>query len=178
MMVTVKRLILAVVAVALTVAGCASPKDTGQVVTYKPGERVAAPKVQGELLEGGTFDLAAHKGKVVVVNFWASWCPPCRIEADDLESVRKSLPGVEFVGINVRDERDKAIAFHEGRAGYPSIFDPAGRLALAFSQVPPNTIPATLIIDGQGRIAAVIRKAIQQDELKRLTSGVLAEGAT
>ena len=178
MMVIVKRLIPLVLAATLALVGCAAPKDTGQVVTYKPGERVAAPQVKGQLLEGGDYDLAAHKGKVVVINFWASWCPPCRVEADDLESVRKSLTGVEFVGINVRDERSKAIAFHEGRAAYPSIFDPAGRLALAFSQVPPNTIPATLIIDSQGRIAAVIRKAIQRDELTRLTSDVLAESAT
>lgn len=177
MMVTVKRLIPLVLAAALALAGCGAQKDSGQVVKYKPADRVAAPEVRGELLEGGSYDLAAHKGKVIVVNFWASWCAPCRVEADDLENTRKALTGVEFVGINVRDEKDKAIAFHEGRAGYPSIFDPAGRLALAFSQVPPNTIPATLIIDGQGRIAVVIRKAIQQEELQRLTSDVVAEGA-
>jgi thiol-disulfide isomerase/thioredoxin len=171
-----KRVLSLVLLIAL--AGCTAQKDSGQVVTYKPGDRVAAPAVRGDLLEGGSYDLSAHKGKVVVVNFWASWCAPCRVEADDLENVRKALPEVEFLGINVRDERDKAIAFHDGRAGYPSIFDPAGRLALAFSQVPPNTIPATLIIDSQGRIAAVIRKAIQQDELKQLTSNVLAERAS
>ncbi len=168
-----KRVLTLVMLLAL--AGCTAGKDTGQVVTYKPADRVAAPDIKGDLLEGGTYDLAAHKGKVVVVNFWASWCPPCRVEADDLENVRKSLTGVDFVGINVRDERDKALAFHAGRAGYPSIFDPAGRLALAFKQVPPNTIPATLIIDAQGRVAVVIRKAIQQDELQRLTSSVLNE---
>lgn len=162
----------------VTLAACTSSKDSGEVVNYEPGKRVAAPEVKGELLDGGTYDLSAHKGKVVVVNFWASWCGPCRVETDDLEAVRKALTEVEFVGINVRDERDKAIAFVEGRVGYPSIFDPAGRLALAFSQVPPNTIPATLIIDREGRIAVVIRKAIKQDELTRLTSAVLAEGST
>jgi thiol-disulfide isomerase/thioredoxin len=172
-----KRLVCLALAATFALTGCTSQKDSGQVVTYKPGQRVAAPVVKGELLDGGGYDLAAHKGRVVVVNFWASWCAPCRVEADDLENVRKSLADVDFVGINVRDEKDKAIAFHEGRAGYPSLFDPAGRLALAFSQVPPNTIPATLIIDSQGRIAAVIRKAIQQDELRKLTSDVVAEGS-
>jgi thiol-disulfide isomerase/thioredoxin len=176
MMVIVKRLIPLVLVAVLALAGCAARKDAGQVVEYKPADRVPAPEVKGELLGGGTYDLAAHKGKVVVVNFWASWCAPCRVEADDLEAVHMALAQVEFVGVNVRDERDKALAFHEGRAGYPSIFDPAGRLALAFSQVPPNTIPATLIIDAQGRIAVVIRKAIQQEELKALTSEVVAEG--
>jgi thiol-disulfide isomerase/thioredoxin len=182
MMVTVKRLIPLALAAVLAVAGgsalagCTAQKDSGQVVKYKQADRVDAPEVRGELLGGGSWDLAAHKGKIVVINFWASWCAPCRVEADDLEAVHKDLPDVEFVGINTRDEKDKAIAFHEGRVGYPSIFDPAGRLALAFSQVPPNTIPATLIIDIRGRIAVVIRKAVKQDELQRLTSDIAAEG--
>jgi thiol-disulfide isomerase/thioredoxin len=167
------------VAALLALTGCnagGSQRDAGQVVKYKPADRVAAPAVKGELLkDGGTFDLAGHKGKTVVINFWASWCPPCRLEADDLEAVYKDAPGVEFVGINIRDEKDKAIAFHEGRATYPSIFDPAGRIALDFKQVPPNTIPATLIIDAQGRIAVVIRKAIHRDELKPLVADVAAE---
>lgn len=176
---SLSRVAALVMAAALALSGCTggSQKDAGQVVKYEPGKRIAAPQVKGELLDGGNFDLASKAGKVVVINFWASWCAPCRVEADDLEAVRLSLNEVEFVGINIRDEKDKAIAFHEGRAGYPSIFDPAGRLALEFSQVPPNTIPATLIIDAQGRIAVVIRKAIQQTELRELTSAVAAESA-
>jgi thiol-disulfide isomerase/thioredoxin len=166
----------------LALTGCnngGSQLDAGQVVKYKPADRVAAPAVKGSLLKGdGVFDLAGHKGKTVVINFWASWCAPCRVEADDLEAVYKEASGVEFVGINIRDEKDKALAFHEGRATYPSVFDPAGRIALDFKQVPPNTIPATLIIDAQGRIAVVIRKAIHRDELKPLVAEVAAESAS
>ncbi|HCT77535.1 MAG TPA: alkyl hydroperoxide reductase [Micromonosporaceae bacterium] len=178
MMVRMTRLLSLGLATVIALSGCTggSQRDAGQVVKYAPGQRVEAPEVKGELLEGGSYDLAAMKGKVVVVNFWASWCAPCRVEADDLEAVRKAMPGVEFVGINIRDEKDKALAFHDGRAGYPSIFDPAGKLALAFKEVPPNTIPATLIIDSQGRIAVVVRKSIQEQELLQLTTDVAAEG--
>lgn len=165
----------ALLGVLLAAAGC-TQTEAGPVVRYAVDKRVAAPKVAGELLGGGgTFDLASSKGKVVVINFWASWCGPCRVEADDLEAVHKELPEVEFVGINTRDERDKALFFAEDHSSYPSIFDSAGRIALAFSQVPPNTLPATLIIDREGRIAVVIRKAIHKDELRPLVDAVLAE---
>ena len=179
MMLPMKPFLSLVVAAMLAVAGCTGEpsRDAGQVVKYEPGKRVAAPEVKGELLEGGTYELAGKKGGVVVVNFWASWCAPRRVEADDLEAVRKEL-GVDFVGINIRDQRDPAKAFHQDRVGYPSIFDPAGRLALGFQQVPPNTVPATLIIDAQGRIAVVIRKAIHRDELRPLVAEVAAEGAS
>lgn len=170
--------LLAVLLAVLLTAGCAGDKVAGQVVRYAANERVAAPQVAGELLGGGgSFDLASRKGKVVVVNFWASWCGPCRVEADDLEAVHDELPEVEFIGINTRDERDKALAFAEGRSSYPSIFDASGRIALEFTQVPPNTLPATLIIDHEGRIAVVIRKAIQKDELRSLVEGVTAEAS-
>jgi peroxiredoxin len=80
------------------------------------------------------------------------------------------------VGVDIRDERDKARAFVAGHAmAYPSIFDPAGRAALGFSQVPPNTTPATLVVDRQGRIAAVFRKALVREELSPVVDKVAAE---
>jgi thiol-disulfide isomerase/thioredoxin len=175
-----KSLVLLAVTATLALTACTSgsQRDAGEVVSYQPAKRVVAPAVAGELITGGSFDLADQKGKVVVINFWASWCAPCRVEADDLEAVFHELSGVEFLGINIRDEKDKAVSFHEGRTSYPSIFDPAGRIALAFKQVPPNTIPATLVIDAQGRIAVVIRKAIHRDELKPLVSAIAAEGTS
>jgi thiol-disulfide isomerase/thioredoxin len=112
-----------------------------------------------------------------VVNFWASWCAPCRAEAADLQDVYTATKdsGVVFVGINIRDEKDKAIAFHNGRAGYPSLYDPAGKIALAFSDVPPSAIPSTLVIDRDGRIASITRRDIRKADLQPLVEQVVAE---
>ncbi len=172
----------AVVAMALAVAsvlataGCSTGRDA-PAAAYASGERPAAPQLAGELLGGGRYDLGNHRGEVVVVNFWASWCPPCRDEVPELVAVREATrdEGVSFLGINVRDDRDRATAFLAAHpTGYPSLFDPAGESALRF-QVPPNTIPATLIVDRHGRLAAVFRKALLRDELQPAVERIAAE---
>jgi thiol-disulfide isomerase/thioredoxin len=168
--------VMAVVA-ALGLAGCSGPPSPQPVQVYAVSARSGAPALAGPLLSGeGSFDLAAHRGDVVVLNFWASWCAPCRVEADDLEQTYQATRSsrVTFLGINIRDERDKARAFAAGRASYPSIFDPSSRLALGFN-VPPTTIPATIVIDRAGRIAVVIRGAVIRSELEPLVTQIASE---
>ena len=75
----------------------------GVITTYAVGHRKAAPEISGTDLDGKPLDLAQFKGQVIVLNFWASWCPPCRAEAPALQAVSsetKSL-GVQFVGVDV-----------------------------------------------------------------------------
>jgi thiol-disulfide isomerase/thioredoxin len=179
-----RRVLVAVIALAVAVAlaGCGGASggsgsgSGGSLVEIAKSKRVAAPALTGDLLNGGTFDLSAQRGQVVVLNFWASWCPPCRVEAPDLEAVYQATKGqgATFVGIDIRDDRDKAKAFHDGRTSYPSIFDPAGRLALDFN-VPPNTIPATLIIDRSGKLAAVMRTSVHKADLEPIVTRLMAE---
>jgi thiol-disulfide isomerase/thioredoxin len=180
---------LAVVLVVLAVAGCSSTSpaaqgnDTryvagdGRTVVFKAADRKPAPAIGESTLDGGRFDLAAQRGHVVVVNFWASWCAPCRAEAADLEAAHQSTKGsgVAFLGVDSRDQKDAATAFVAGRVTYPSLFDPAGRIALRFSDVPPNTFPATLIVDKTGKVAAVIRRAVEQGALTDLVKQIGAE---
>jgi thiol-disulfide isomerase/thioredoxin len=147
-----------------------------RVIQCGPDDRPGPPKVVGELLDGGSYDLTQDRGQVVVVNFWGSWCAPCRAEADDLEGTYQATKaaGVRFLGINIQDGRDAAQAFEQGRVTYPSLFDPSSRLALAFD-IPPNTTPATVVLDRQGRIAVVIREAVRRDGLEPIVNRLAAE---
>jgi peroxiredoxin len=148
------------------------------VTVYPAGQRVAPDPVTGELLDGSRFDLASLHGSVVVLNWWGSWCAPCRIEAKDLVAAfeaTKSL-GVAFLGVNIRDGRDAAVSFAtDFKISYPSLFDPAGRVALAFRDVTPNVIPATVIMDRSGRVAAAFRKVVTRDELEPVIRQVATE---
>jgi thiol-disulfide isomerase/thioredoxin len=140
----------------------------GVAVFFAPEQRVAAPPVAGELLDGTPFDLAGWYGRVVVINWWGSWCGPCRAEAPELRAVYDATRelGIEFLGVNVRDGRDAAVAFHDAfDHAWPSLFDPGGQIALGFHEVPPSVVPTTLLLDRRHRIAAVFRKAIREPEL-------------
>lgn len=180
-------------AVVLALAGCSTGSDAvdqnsggdngyaagnGKSETYPVSQRKAAPDVTGTLLGGGSFDLKSLRGKVVVVNYWASWCAPCNAEVPDLEQVYGATQGdgVAFLGVDIRDQKDQALAFVKGRkVTYPSLFDPPGKVALAFRAVPPSTIPATMILDRQGRVAAVIRRSVVASELQPMVARVAAE---
>jgi thiol-disulfide isomerase/thioredoxin len=183
-----RRLLAATVAafaaVGLGLAGCSGGGerdcDTNKqgIVECASDKRSPAPAVAGTLLDGSPYSMSADKGDVVVINFWGSWCAPCRAEADDLENTYLATrsSGVAFLGVNGRDDLDKAKAFVAGRATYPSLFDPDGRLSLDFD-VPPNGTPSTIVLDRQGRIAVVIRQAVVQSTLQPYVERIAAEAS-
>lgn len=151
---------------------------SGTTVEYTAADRRAAPKLSGELLDGSDYDPAAHQGKVVVINFWGSWCAPCRAEADDLEAVYTATKssGVEFLGVNVKDSRDNAKAYEQAfKVTYPSIYDRGQRVALKFRDTPPNAIPATIVLDRAGRVAVVFRKPLLREDLQPTVERLAAE---
>jgi thiol-disulfide isomerase/thioredoxin len=173
-----------IAALAVTVlAGCAggqsssSPGNTrfvagdGKVQVFSAADRHKAPAVEGTTIDGGTEKLAP--GKVYVLNFWASWCGPCRAEAPALKEVaaETKAKGVQFVGVNFKDLQASAQAYDRtAQLGYPSIFDKSGTVLLSFQgTVPPAAIPSTLIIDSQGRIAA---RALGEVKYKDLLDAV------
>ena len=149
---------------------------TAGVIECTPEQRPQVDQVTGELLGGGTYDVAQDRGKVVVVNFWGSWCNPCRAEADDLEKTYQATKGrgVTFIGVNTRDDRDAAVQFERGRVTYPSIYDPDSKVGLTFD-ITTATTPSTLILDRQGRIAAAMRRATIASELQPLVERVTSE---
>ena len=141
----------------------------------------AAPRVTGTLLSGEKFGLAQYRGYVVVLNFWGSWCTPCRAEAPSLAQLARHFTprGVRFLGVDIRDSPATAEAF-QSRFGisYPSLNDPGDEIALDFRDtVPPAGIPTTLVIGRSGRIAARIIGEASYPGLRGLISQALAASA-
>ncbi len=176
--------------------GCAQQVDAGAAVSgdvselgYVSGDgsttivavsdRAVAPELTGPTLEGGEFVLSEHRGEVVVVNVWASWCAPCRAEAPELQEVWREVQseGVQFVGLNTRDSQAPADAFVE-RFGitYPNVVDTDGSRQLLFhDSLPPAAIPSTLVIDRHGHVAARAIGAVDRSRLLGLIEPILAE---
>lgn len=162
-----RRWLVPIVLAAVALAGCANDPPEGDrgfvagdgsVIVLAPADRQPAPEIIGTTLNGDEFNLADHRGEVVVLNVWASWCAPCRAEAPVLQEVwMETEPlGVQFVGLDTRDSDVAARAFVE-RFGitYPNVIDRDGRLQLRFGEsLPPQAIPSTVVVDRQGRVAA------------------------
>ena len=152
--------------------------DTGTTV-FRGGDPPLAPRVTGTTLGGTRLSLARFRGHVLVMNFWGSWCTPCRAEAPALASLaRKFSPaGVAFLGVDIRDTPASAEAFQRDFSiTYPSLNDPGDLVALDFrSTVPPAGIPTTLVISRSGRIAARVIGEVSYPGLRSLISATLAQ---
>lgn len=168
------------VAASMLLAGCANDplaelyesgteqgyiSGDGSVKEIPVDERAAPISWEGLTDAGETVSSEDYLGEVVVLNFWYAGCPPCRVEAPDLETVAAEFAGAggAFLGVNVRDQAPQSLAFAEELGvTYPSVIDTNdGNLLLAFSgTVAPNSVPTTLVIDRQGRLAARILGAI------------------
>ncbi|CAN5128300.1 DsbE family thiol:disulfide interchange protein [soil metagenome] len=114
-----------------------------------------APPLAGPTLGGGRFDLAEHRGEVVLVNVWASWCVPCRREYPLLAEADRELSplGLRIVGIDTQDTVADATAFLDGLGGenFPSVVDPSGRLAVEWGTF---GVPETFVVDRDGQLVA------------------------
>ena len=140
--------------------------------------RQSAPAFEGELLDGTSFTSTNLAGDVTVLNFWGSWCAPCRVETPEFQAVYTDVAasGVKFLGVDVKDNRQLAQAFVDSvGVEYPSIFDPRGEVALAFRGFPANVVPSTILIDRAGRVAAVYVAVVPEADLRRALDQLAAE---
>ncbi|WP_166866779.1 MULTISPECIES: TlpA disulfide reductase family protein [unclassified Salinibacterium] len=170
------RLIVPAIATALVLSGCTSQAShltdvyesgsgdyisgDGRLISLTADSREAPVDFAGPLDTGEQFSSEDVRGQVVIVNFWYAACPPCRIEAPDLEEIHQTYldADVTMVGVNVYDSADTALTFaRENSVTYPSLIDADTndvQLAFAGGKLNQNGVPTTLILDKQGRVAA------------------------
>ena len=132
----------------------------GNMVSYAAGSRPLAPEVSAKSLTGSTIKLSGYRGKTLVLNFWGSWCPPCRDEGPTLAVLDQQYQskGVAFLGDDVADTPANALAFTRSVGiTYPSINDPGYAVVQDFSQVAPvSDTPTTVVIDKTGHVVGMV----------------------
>ena len=145
-------------------------------VMYEAGGRPVVPDFSGTTLTGAPVSFSAYRGKVLVLNFWGSWCAPCQAEGPTLASLsaKYSHAGVAFLGVDELDTTVNAEAFEEGFGiKYPSINDPGGSIPQAIgSAVLVTDTPTTLVIDRTGHLAGAIRGTAAYSVLNSMLSEV------
>ncbi len=143
------RLLAGLALVALTLLAAAP-----MALALDEGDKAPAftlPDLQGN----GQVKLSDYRGKVVYLDFWASWCPPCLTSLPELEELRKQMPASKFqiIAINVDEKPKKALRFLDKKpVGYPSASDPKGSMPEAFGL---ETMPTSYLIDQKGVIRLV-----------------------
>ena len=153
----------------------------GTVSTVAPADRGKPVSFSGTLLNGQKWSSAQAEGKVVVVNVWGAWCPPCQKELPELQKAwegwQKAGQPVQLIGIDQRDSVTNAQATLTAKGiTYPSLADDGGAVLLSL-QNSVTAYPTTLVLDTQHRIAARVSGPTTYLTLTGLVSDVLKEKA-
>jgi DsbE subfamily thiol:disulfide oxidoreductase len=134
------------------VAASADFKAIPKLIEVK--ERMDAPDFTLASADGKKVSLKDYRGKVVFLNFWATWCESCRDEMPSMERLYKDFKGkgLEIVAVNVKEKRQDALAFaKELKLTYPVLLDPEGEAGVLYGAF---GLPATYVIDRKGVVLA------------------------
>lgn len=164
----------------LAMPGVAASAEPPLQFSYTPAKpRVAAPAMKLKDTDGQTIELARLRGKVVIVNFWATWCPPCRREFPSMERLRQKMAGkpVVILGVNEGETVDIIDQFNftlDLQPQFPILLDPEGEAMAAW---PVRGLPTTFFIDKRGRVAysAIGGREFDHPEMVRLIENMRAE---
>lgn len=123
-----------------------APTESSLIPAFTP---IKAPAITGQTITGKPFDLADYAGKPIILNFWASWCGPCRREIPAIAAFAKSHPEIQVLGVDYLDDVAEAAAFATANgATWPSVVDD-GPIGSSY-KVP--GLPTTFLINSQGQI--------------------------
>jgi peroxiredoxin len=152
---------------------------SGLGTTIVAADRKTVPDFSGTLLGGGTIKLSQDAGKVVVINFWATWCGPCTTETPQFDTVYRAYKdkGVGFLGIDTKEtSRDAAKAFvKDNDISYPIVWDEQAQTAVALGKIPALSLPFTVLLDKHSRVAAVYLQTLTPKDLQPVLDRLLAE---
>lgn len=154
-------------------SGSASTSASDGIVEYPAGHRPVAPAATGTSLTGSTIRLSSYKGKTLVLNFWGSWCSPCRGEGPTLAELDRQYgsKGVAFLGDDVSDTPTNALAFTRSVGiTYPSISDNGYLVVNDFTQagVAVSDTPTTVVVDKTGHVVGMILGAALYSQVTTL----------
>ena len=170
-----RALLVILIVVVLLMFGAAYNQSAGSQAGYR-----RAPDFSLTDLNGKTVKLADYEGKVLFLNFWATWCPPCRAEIPDFVEVYSQMKakGLEIIGLSLDTKGKEAVAafVEKYKINYPIILETRQNTEQIISDYDPGQfIPTTFVIDKQGRIRDKIVRQMDKEELLRYFNKLAAE---
>lgn len=160
------RAVLVILVVLAALAGCSD--DAARVTGQPEGDRKEAPEFSLPGLEGGTVRLADFRGEPLLINFWASWCEPCKEEMPEVNRFARTHGDIRVLGIAVNDDPDDSRAFARSvGVRFPLAVD---RDATTGARYGVTGLPVTVLVGADGRIVSTVYGGVDRDDLDALAA--------
>lgn len=150
-----------------------SDEDGGDEYPYDIEIGKLAPNFTLENLDGQEVSLEDYRGKIVMLNFWASWCPPCRQEMPDMKRLQEENEDLVIFAVNVKEEKSKVESFiEEGGYGFEVALDPEGEIAAIYLV---SAFPTSYFIDKEGILLGGVPGMLEYPQMVQILEGIREE---